>query len=129
MRNSTLKIENNGTFIQFDVETSNSKSFKKVQYNLVLRFFDWYDTMRRIGAKGFKATEPFKLSMVINNAVVWDTTRMSVEAQARLKLQNTIKGRGRFEYNLTELVALMGRLQEKDIDTFNAEAEKRLLAK
>jgi len=129
MKNSTLKIENNGTFIKFDVETSNGKSISKIQHNLVLRFFDWHDTMRSIGAKAFKSSEPFKVTMLIDNAVVWDTSRMNVEAQTKLKLQNTPKGRGMFEYRLNLLVGLMGRLSNSDIDSYTKEAEERLLAK
>ena len=128
MKNSTLKIENNGTFIQFDLETSNGKSLKKIQHALVLRFFDWHDTMKSIGAKAFKATVPFIVSMTINDAVVWDTGAMHVKAQAKLKLTNTPKGRGMFEYRLTELIKLAARQSETDVDTTIEVLEERLLS-
>lgn len=128
MKNSTLKIENNGTFIKFDVETSNGKSHKKIAHALVLRFFDWHDTMRSIGAKGFKASEPFKLTMLINDAVVWDTGRMNVEAQARLKLINNPKGRGMFEKRLNKIVAYMGRASMDNIDQATEVLEENLMS-
>ena len=127
MKNVTLKIENNGTFIEFDLSTAKNKSNKKIQHLLVLRFFDWYDTMRAIGAKVFKANQPFKLTMKIDKAVVWDSGQMGVTAQARLKLINTPKGRGNFEYSLNKIIAYVERTKINDIDKAIEKAEKELL--
>ena len=128
MKNSTLKIENNGTFIKFDGETSNGNSNKKIAHALVLRFFDWHDTMRSIGAKGFKANQPFKVTMLINDAVVWDTGRMNIEAQAKLKLINNPKGRAAFEGRLNTLVAYMGRASMDNIDQVTEMLEENLMS-
>ena len=128
MKNSILKIENNGTFIQFELETSNGKSLKKIQHALVLRFFDWHDTMKCIAAKAFKSTIPFTISMHVNNAIVWDTSVLHVKAQAKLKLINNPKGRGVFEFRLTELMKLMERMNEADVDKNIATLEERLLS-
>jgi len=118
MKNISIRIANNGSNIKFDLEVSPSKSMQVVQRALVYQFFDYYDTMRRIKAAGFKATEPFNVSMVIDGVQLWDTAvDCSVEAQARLKLINTPKGRGNFEYNLTELIALTVRLKVAGNDT------------
>lgn len=127
MKNTKLTIENNGTFIEFDIETSNGKSLKKIQHALVLRFFDWHDTMKAIGAKAFKSTMPFTISMSVNNAIVWDTSTLHIKAQAKLKLINNPKGRGKFEYRLTELMKLMERLSENDIDKNIEILEERLM--
>ena len=127
MKNTKLTIENNGTFIEFDIETSNGKSLKKIQHALVLRFFDWHDTMKAIGAKAFKSTMPFTFSMSVNNAIVWDTSTLHIKAQAKLKLINNPKGRGKFEYRLTELMKLMERLSENDIDKNIEILEERLM--
>lgn len=128
MKNTTLKIENNGTFIQFDLSTQKNKSNKKIQHLLVLRFFDWYDTMRSIGAKGFKATEPFKLTMKIDDAIVWDSGRMGIQAQAKLKLTNTPKGRGRFEYRLNRIVGFLDRVNTNNHEEYVEKVEKALLS-
>ena len=127
MKNTKLTTENNGTFIEFDIETSNGKSLKKIQHALVLRFFDWHDTMKAIGAKAFKSTMPFTISMSVNNAIVWDTSTLHIKAQAKLKLINNPKGRGKFEYRLTELMKLMERLSENDIDKNIEILEERLM--
>ena len=127
MKNTKLTIENTGTFIEFDIETSNGKSLKKIQHALVLRFFDWHDTMKAIGAKAFKSTMPFTISMSVNNAIVWDTSTLHIKAQAKLKLINNPKGRGKFEYRLTELMKLMERLSENDIDKNIEILEERLM--
>ena len=127
MKHTKLTIENNGTFIEFDLETSNGKSLKKIQHALVLRFFDWHDTMKSIGAKAFKSTIPFTISMSVNNAIVWDTSALHVKAQARLKLINNPKGRGKFEYRLTELMKLMERMSENDVDKNIEILEERLM--
>ena len=128
MKNVTLKIENNGTFIEFDLSTANNKSNKKIQHLLVLRFFDWYDTMRSIGAKGFKANQPFKLTMKIDKAIVWDSGQMGVTAQARLKLINNPKGRGKFEYSLNKIIGYIDRTKMRNEDKYIEMLEENLLS-
>lgn len=128
MKNVSIEIRNAGLSIKFDLEVSASKSLEKVQRALVYRFFDYYDTMKRIGAKGFKATEPMQIALKIDGAKKWDSVTFSVEAQARLKLNNTPKSRGKFEYNLGELVALSLRMNETNEDKIVKQLTERLMA-
>lgn len=127
MKNVSIEIRNAGMSIKFDLEVSPSKSHAKVQRALVYQFFDYYDTIRRIGAVGFKANEPFNVAMRIDGVKLWDTAQCSVQAQARLKLINTPKGRGAFEYRLGELVSYTLRAQNSNVDNIIKELEVRLL--
>lgn len=126
MKNTQIIISNNGTQIKFDLETSNSKSIQKIQKALVYRFMDYYDTLRAVGSKSFKATEPFNIKMHINGVMLWDT-KMSVDAQAKLKLINTPKGRAMFELRLERIIAFAIRTQESDTDKIIKDVEARLL--
>ena len=115
-KSTKITIANNGASISFDLDTANGKSIAKIQRALVLRFFDYYDTMRAIKAKGFKATEPFNISMHVNNVCKWNTGSLDMRAQATLKLQNTVKGRAMYESRLNRLVGFALRSQETDPD-------------
>ena len=103
MKNTQITISNNGSQIKFNLESSNGKSIAKVQKALVYRFMDYYDTLRAVGSKSFKATEPFNIKMHINGVMLWDT-KMSVQAEAKLKLINTPKGRAMFELRLERII-------------------------
>ena len=126
MKNTQNVISNNGTQIKFDLETSNGKSIAKVQKALVYRFMDYYDTLRSVGSKCFKATEPFNIKMNVNGVMLWDT-KMSIKAEAKLKLINTPKGRAMFERRLTNIIGFAIRCQESDTHTIIKDVEKRLL--
>lgn len=128
MKNTNIKIENNGTFIEFNLETANGKSHSKVQKALVYRFFDYYDTLRSVGSKCFKGSEPFAISMHINGVTMWDTSVLSVKAQTRLKLINTAKGRRAFESRLEALVGFALRTQETNTDAIIKDVEERLMS-
>ena len=128
MKNTTITIENNGARIQFSLDTARGKSISKIQKALVLRFFDYYDTMRAIKAKGFKATEPFNVSMQVNNVLTWSTGSLGMEAQATLKLQNTVAGRIRYEQKLNRLIGFAIRSNETDVDKINKELEHLVTA-
>ena len=66
--------------------------------------------------------------MLINDAVVWDTGRMNIEAQAKLKLINNPKGRAAFEGRLNKLVAYMGRASMDNIDQVTEMLEESLMS-
>ena len=125
MKNTQIIISNNGTQIKFDLETSNGKSISKVQKALVYRFMDYYDTLRSVGSKSFKATEPFNIKMNVNGVMLWDT-KMSIEAEAKLKLINTPKGRYMFERRLANIIGFAIRCQESDTDTIIKTIGERL---
>jgi len=121
MKNTTITIENNGARIEFSLDTARGKSISKIQKALVLRFFDYYDTMRAIKAKGFKASEPFNVSMQVNNVMQWSTGSLDMNAQATLKLQNTVAGRIRYEQKLNRLIGFAIRSTETNVDVINKE--------
>jgi hypothetical protein len=128
MKNTNIKIENNGTFIEFNLETTNGKSMGKVQKALVYRFFDYYDTLRSVGSKCFKGSEPFVISLHINGVSMWDTSVLDVKAQARLKLINNPKGRRAFESRLEALIGFAIRTKETNTDTIIKDVEERLMS-
>jgi hypothetical protein len=128
MKNTTIKIENHESSIQFDLTTNNTKDNAKVRRALVYRFFDYYNTMRVIGAKGFKASEPFKISFVVDGKISFCTTQCTTQAQTTLKLINTPKGRGKFEMRFENLVALAQRMGVTDTDEVIKQAEVMLMA-
>ncbi len=128
MKNTQIKIENNGSTIEFNLESANGKSHAKVQKALVYRFMDYYDTLRSVGSKCFKGSEPFVVSMQINGVTMWDTSVLSVKAQTRLKLINTPKGRRAFESRLEALVSFAIRTQETNTDAIIKDVEQRLLS-
>lgn len=123
---TSIRIANNGSSIKFDLETSNGKSMQKIQKALVYRFFDYYDTLRAVGSKCFKATEPFNIVMLANGVTLWDT-KMSIEAEAKLKLINTPKGRAMFEKRLERIIAFALRCANMSTDEIIADVETRLL--
>jgi hypothetical protein len=125
-KTTSIRIANNGTFINFDLESTNSKSISKVQKALVYRFFDYYDTLRAVGSKCFKATEPFNISMQINGVVMWDT-KVSTQLEAKLKLINTPKGRAMFDGRLTNIIGFAIRCANMGTDEIIKDAEERLL--
>ena len=128
MKNTTIKIENHVSSIQFDLTSNNTKDNDKVRRALVYRFFDYYNTMRVIGAKGFKASEPFKISFVVEGKIAFTTTNCTTQAQTTLKLINTSKGRGKFEMRLSNLIALAQRMNVVDADEIIKEVERTLLS-
>lgn len=126
MKNTQITISNNGSEVKFSLETTNGKSIAKVQKALVYRFMDYYDTLRSVGAKSFKATEPFNIALDVNGVMLWDT-KMSMQAQAKLKLINTPKGRASFEARLERIIAFAVRTQNLDTDGIISDFESRLL--
>ncbi len=127
MKHISIQIRNAGMDIKFDLEVSASKSHAKVQRALVYQFFDYYDTMRRIKAVGFKATEPFNVAMHVDGVKLWDTAKCSVQAQAKLKLINNPKGRSVFESRLGDIVSLSLRMQESSADAIIKSVQERLM--
>lgn len=125
-KTTSIRIANNGSSINFDLETSNGKSIAKVQKALVYRFFDYYDTLRGVGSKCFKATEPFNIRMEVNGVTLWDT-KMSIQAEAKLKLINTPKGRTMFEQRLERIIAFALRCSHMSTDEIIKDVEARLL--
>lgn len=126
-KQTKIIISNNGAQISFELESADSKSIMRIQQALVLRFFDYYDTMRAIGAKGFKATEPFLISMHVEGVTKWDTGTLTMEAQARLKLTNNVAGRLRYESRLSRLVGFALRSTETCPDKINKTLTAQLL--
>jgi hypothetical protein len=127
MKNTTIKIENHVSSIQFDLTSNTTKDNDKVRRALVYRFFDYYNTMRVIGAKGFKASEPFVITFVVNGKIAFTSTQCTTQAQTTLKLINTPKGRGKFEMRLSNLIALAQRMNVVDADEIIKEVERTLL--
>jgi hypothetical protein len=128
MKNTTIKIENHESSIQFDLTTNNTKDDAKVRRALVYRFFDYYNTMRIIGAKGFKASEPFKISFVVDGKIAFTTTQCTTQAQTTLKLINNPKGRAKFEMRLDNIIALAQRLGVNSTEQVIKQVEETLMA-
>jgi hypothetical protein len=123
----SIRISNNGTFINFDLEASKGASIQRVQKALVYRFFDFYDTMRGVGAKAFKATMPFNIAMKIDGVVLWDTS-VSTHLEAKLKLINNPKGRHKFETRLTKIMEFAIRCaNQPNPEKIIEDVEQRLL--
>jgi hypothetical protein len=124
---TTIIISNNGLNAEMSISHASGKSRLKVQRAMVLRFMDYYDTMRFVKAKGFKGSEPFNIAMQINGVTLWNTATLDARFQATLKLQNTTEGRKRFESRLFALVGFAIRCTETNVDNVTTELEARLL--
>lgn len=112
MKKSRITIsQQSGTSIEFELSHFKAEG-EKVRRALVLRFMDYYDTLRNVGAKGFKGSEPFDITMKSGSVVVFNTATLSTEARTRLKLTNTPKGRTLFMNRLDALVGFMQRCDD-----------------
>lgn len=130
-KTTTISIQNNGLSMNFDLETSSQKSDSKIQKALVYRFLDYYDVMRSVKAKGFKATEPFNIKIVSGGKLLIDTTDevvFTATMRATLKLINTPKGRVTFEGRLSQFIALAIRVSTLTTpEEITKDAQERLL--
>jgi len=127
MKNTQIKIENNGTFIKFDLDTNNTKDNNKVRRALVYRFFDYYNTMRVLGAKGFKGNEPFVVTILIDGQLQFTSANLTTQVQTRLKLINNPKGRERFDFALDTIIAMAQRFESTNVDAIIKDVATRLL--
>jgi hypothetical protein len=126
-KKSKITIENNGVSIDFTINHQGKEDGQKVRRALVLRFMDYYDTMRQVRASGFKASEPFQITMSTGSRVLFNTATLSMDARAKLKLQNTPQGRVRFMTRLDILVAFMQRCEGASVDNTIDTLESLLL--
>lgn len=127
MKNTQIKIENNGTFIKFDLDTNNTKDNNKVRRALVYRFFDYYNTMRVLGAKGFKGNVPFVIDILIDGQLQFTSAKLTTQVQTRLKLINNPKGRAKFEFSLDTIIAMAQRFEVSNADAIIKDVATRLL--
>ena len=115
MKNTTfLTIGNESTYLTLQV--NNNKSKGKAFKELSTKFLAWYDTMRFVGASTFKANKPLDVKFTVNNVVVFDSKAdIIAHGACKLKIQNTPKGRIRFEERMFRLLNFVATL--KDVDT------------
>ena len=64
--------------------------------------------------------------MEVNGVTLWDT-KMSIQAEAKLKLINTPKGRTMFEQRLERIIAFALRCTHMSTDEIIKDVEARLL--
>jgi len=91
--------------------------------NVVGNFFRYHKTMKNIGVKVFKGSEPILLKFEAENINV-DLGLLSLKVQQRFKLQNNYKSRVKFHTRLLETTkyivetAYMKPIKTKDVETF-----------
>lgn len=108
---TTLTIGNTSTFLTLSVNNNKSKGY--AMRELTTKFLAWYDTMRFVGAKTFKANKPLEVKFSVNNKVIFNSeAEVVAHGKATLKIQNTPDGRRRFEARLERLVSFVLMLSD-----------------
>lgn len=117
MKNVTkLTIGNDSTFLTLQVNNNKSKGY--AMRELTTKFLAWYDTMRFVGAKTFKANKPLEIKFTVNNKVIFNSEAEAIaHGKAMLKIQNTPQGRKRFEARLERLVSFVLSLSDVDSES------------
>jgi len=93
-----------GLCYELSFENSNDSKIdaKTFIYGALPRFFSYVHTMKGVGAKGAKLSEPFAVKVVSKNKVLVDTQNIDENPHvseafgAKLKLSNNWEGRRRF---------------------------------
>ena len=102
---------------------AHENTIENVVGNVVANFFLYHKTMKNIGVKVFKGTEPIFLAFEGENVNI-DTGILSLKAQQKFKLQNTYKSRVKFHARLLETakyfvsVAYMKPVKTKEVESF-----------
>jgi hypothetical protein len=117
MQTSKVIVSNNGTQWEFVLEHSHNRSFDRLRNRFAYEFMAYYDLLRKIKAKGFKATLPFNFKIIRDEKIVLDTTSLRIEAQLTLKMQNNEVGRARFINKLKDISDYANRpTSEKELE-------------
>lgn len=96
--------------LSFDVAKDSTITAKQFVFGAMPKFFNYVYTMRSLGAKGVKLSEPFAVVVKQGKNVVFrsnnvDENQFVNEAfGAKLKLQNTWEGRKRFAERINVLL-------------------------
>jgi hypothetical protein len=108
----TLKIRayNSKDVWQQTIEVKEN-TFENVIGNVVCNFFLYHKTMKKIGVKVFKSSEPILLRFEAENVNV-DLGLLDFEVQSKFKLQNNYESRVRFHANLLETTSFIIQMSE-----------------
>lgn len=130
METSKVIVSNNGTEWNFVLEHSNNRSHDRLRNRFAYEFMAYYDLLRKVKAKGFKATQPFDFKIIRNETVVLDTMSLSIEARLTLKLINNETGRARFINKLKHISDYAHRpTNEKELENKLLGEAKAILEK
>lgn len=106
----TLKIKAyNSTDMWEQTIEARENTLENVIGNVVYNFFMYHKTMKNIGVKVFKGSEPILLRFEAENVNV-DIGLLGFKVQNRFKLQNTYKSRVKFHKNLLEITNLIVKM-------------------
>lgn len=106
----TLKIRAyNSTDLWEQTIEARENTLENVIGNVVYNFFMYHKTMKNIGVKVFKGSEPCLLSFEAENVNV-DIGLLGFKVQNRFKLQNNYKSRVKFHKNLLEITNLIVKM-------------------
>jgi hypothetical protein len=101
---SKVIVSNNGAEWTFTLEHSDNRNNDRLRNRFAYEFMAYYDLLRKVKSKGFKATLPFHFKITKDDKVVLDTqSKVLIEAGVMLKLQNSEIGRVRFMNKLKHI--------------------------